>query len=63
MGRLAGESAAYQWMNVAAAAGIGFNGWWHSALPSATLNVVWLMIGLFALWRIRASRLAQGRQA
>ena len=55
MGRLTGQSAAYQWMNVVGAAGFVVNGWWHGALPSTTLNVVWMGIGAVALWRI-ASR-------
>ena len=55
MGKLTGHSPAYQWMNVVGAAGFVVNGWANGALPSATLNVVWMGIGLFALWRI-ASR-------
>jgi hypothetical protein len=43
-------------MNVAGAAGFVVNGWYHGALPSAALNVLWLLIGIFALWRIRARR-------
>ena len=52
MGRLTGQSVVYQAMNVAGAAGFIVNGWWHGALPSATLNVLWMMIGLFAAIRI-----------
>jgi hypothetical protein len=52
MGKLTGQSAAYQWMNVFGAAGFIVNGWWHGALPSAVLNVIWMMIGGVALWRI-----------
>lgn len=52
MGRLTGQSVLYQGMNVAGAAGFMVNGWWHGALPSATLNVIWLLIGAWALWRI-----------
>ena len=55
MGRLTGRSAAYQWMNVLGAAGFIVNGWWHGALPSTALNVVWMAIGGVTLWRI-ASR-------
>jgi hypothetical protein len=39
-------------MNVAGAAGFIVNGWWHGALPSASVNVIWLLIGAWALWRI-----------
>ena len=52
MGRLTGQSILYQGMNVAGAAGFAINGWWHGALPSATLNVIWALIGAWALWRI-----------
>ena len=56
MGRLTGQSAAYQWMNVFGAAGFIVNGWWHGALPSTALNVVWMAIGAVALWRIASRR-------
>jgi len=58
MGRLTGQSTLYQGMNVVGAAGFMVNGWWHGALPSASLNVIWLMIGAWALWRIRRGRRA-----
>ena len=54
MGKVTGQSALYQWMNVAGAAGFIVNGWWHGAVPSAALNVIWMMIGGVALWRIWA---------
>ena len=60
MGRLTGQSALYQAMNVIGAAGFVGNGWWHRALPSASLNVVWALIGAAALWRILRKR---GRSA
>ena len=47
-GRLTGQSLSYQLMNVVGAAGFIINGWWHGALPSAVLNVLWLMIGAVA---------------
>ena len=55
-GKLMGQSAVYQWMNVAGAAGFIVNGWWHGAIPSAALNVVWMLIGAVALLRIGAKR-------
>ena len=55
-GKLTGQSLVYQAMNVAGAAGFIVNGWWHGALPSAVLNVIWMMIGTIALWRILARR-------
>ena len=56
LGKLTGQSPVYQWMNVVGGAGFVVNGWWHGALQSAALNVVWMMIGGFALWRIWAKR-------
>jgi hypothetical protein len=55
-GKLTGKSLLYQAMNVFGAAGFAINGWWHRALPSAALNVVWLLIGVIASWRILKRR-------
>ena len=55
-GKLTGQSLIYQGMNVVGAAGFIINGWWHGALPSAALNVLWLLIGAFASWRILKKR-------
>ncbi len=51
-GKVTAKSAAYQLMNVVGAAGFIVNGWWHGAIPSTALNVIWLLIGVFATWRI-----------
>ena len=51
-GRVDGRSPVYQGMNVVGAAGFIINGWYHGAIPSAALNIVWMMIGAVALWRI-----------
>jgi hypothetical protein len=58
-GRLTGQSLLYQGMNIVGAAGFVINGWWHGAIPSATLNILWLMIGLFASARIMRRRKEQ----
>ena len=55
-GRLTGQSLMYQGMNVVGAAGFVINGWWHGAIPSAALNVLWLLIGAIASWRILRKR-------
>jgi hypothetical protein len=55
-GKLTGQSLVYQGMNVVGAAGFVINGWWHGALPSAALNVLWLLIGAIATWRILKKR-------
>jgi hypothetical protein len=51
-GKLSGQSLAYQAMNVLGAAGFVVNGWWHRAIPSTVLNVIWMGIGGVALWKI-----------
>ena len=52
LGRLTGHSPGFQWMNLAGAAGILLNGWWHGALPSATLNLIWMLFAAGALWNL-----------
>jgi hypothetical protein len=59
-GKLTGQSLVYQGMNVVGAAGFTINGWWHGALPSAALNVIWMLIGAIALWRILDRRKKAG---
>jgi hypothetical protein len=55
-GKLNGQSPLYQWMNIVGAAGFVINGWWHDAIPSTVLNVVWMGIGAVALWKIGQRR-------
>ena len=55
-GKLTGKSLAYQVINVLGAAGFAINGWWHRALPSVALNIVWLIIGAIASWQILKKR-------
>jgi hypothetical protein len=54
--RLTGRSPAFQWLNLVGAAGFVVNGLWHGAIPSASLNIVWMGIALFALVRIAERR-------
>lgn len=54
LGKIQAQSVAYQAMNVAGAAGFIVNGWANGALPSAALNVIWMGIGVYALWRFSA---------
>jgi hypothetical protein len=58
IGKVTGQSPLYQGMNVGGAAGFIVNGFWHGAIPSAALNVVWMLIGAIALSRILAKRRA-----
>ena len=62
LGKVTGQSALYQGMNVVGAAGFIVNGWYHGALPSAALNIVWMLIGGFALWRIARRRRSRGEE-
>lgn len=52
LGRIEAKSVTYQALNVIGAAGFIVNSGINGALPSAALNVIWMGIGLFALWRI-----------
>ena len=52
-GRLSSESSAFQGMNALGAAFFVLNTWWHGAIPSMVLNIIWSGIGFAALWRIR----------
>lgn len=62
MGKVSGGSAAFQWMNAVGAAFFVLNTWWHGAIPSMVLNIIWSAIGFWALWRMaRSRRLAIGR--
>ncbi len=51
-GKLTGQSPSYHWINLFGAAGFMINGWWHGAIPSAVLNVVWAAIAVYALIRL-----------
>jgi hypothetical protein len=58
IGRLTGQSPLFQWMNLVGAAGFLVNGWWHGALPSATLNLIWMLFAagaLLTLWKRKGS--------
>ena len=52
-GKLRAESVTYQLMNILGAAGFVVNSGWNGALPSAVMNVVWIGIGLYALYQLR----------
>ena len=55
-GKLTGQSPIYQWINLFGAIGFMINGWWHGAIPSVALNVVWAMIAIYALMRVARLR-------
>jgi hypothetical protein len=56
LGKLSGQSATYQVLNLAGAIGFVINGWWHRAIPNAAMNVVWAAIAVYALIRLARPR-------
>jgi hypothetical protein len=50
-GRLSSRSSAYQWLNVLSGAGFIVNSGWNGAYPSAFLNLIWMAIGLYGVFR------------
>ena len=50
-GKLKAGSRLYQGLNLAGAAGFVLNSGWNGAVPSAALNVIWMGISCYALWR------------
>jgi hypothetical protein len=54
-GKVDGRSMLYHFMNVIGAAGFVLNSGYNGAIPSATLNVVWMGIGVYGLIRYRKS--------
>jgi hypothetical protein len=51
-GRLEARSVTYQGLNLIGAIAFVINSGWNGAIPSATLNVVWAGIAVFALVRM-----------
>jgi len=52
-GRLRSHSRTYQWLNVLSGAGFILNSGWNGAYPSAFINILWVGIGLYGLFRIQ----------
>jgi hypothetical protein len=57
-GKLAARSVTYQGLNLVGALAFVLNSGWNGAIPSATLNVIWAGIAIYALTRIAAARRA-----
>lgn len=53
--RLASASARYQWMNLVGSTGLAVNSFWNHAYPSVALNIIWMGIGLYALFKLVTS--------
>lgn len=56
-GRLNSHSPLYQWFNVLSGAGFIVNSGWNGAYPSAFINVMWVAIGLYGVFRAARLRL------
>lgn len=52
-GKLKARSRAYHLMNILGAAGFVVNSGYNGALPSAAMNIIWIAIGVYALWQRR----------
>jgi hypothetical protein len=52
-GKLKARSLTYHLLNILGAAGFVVNSGWNGALPSAAMNVIWIGIGIYALWQRR----------
>ena len=55
-GKVTAKSISYQLLNVIGAAGFIANSGWNGAWPSAILNIIWVGIGVVALWQISRRR-------
>ena len=44
-GKIEGQSYQYQTINIIGALCLGINAYYYGAMPSVTLNIVWLIIG------------------
>lgn len=51
-GRVNGNSLTFQYLNVIGASAFVVNTFWHGALPSAILNLIWASVGMLAIGRI-----------
>jgi hypothetical protein len=51
-GRLAGESPRFNWINLAGGALLAYGSWVKGAWPSVTLNLIWIVIGLRAIYAV-----------
>ncbi|GGO09728.1 hypothetical protein GCM10010116_19580 [Microbispora rosea subsp. aerata] len=60
-GRMSGDGLSYQLLNFGGAVALMVNSAYHSAWPSAFLNLVWSGIGVWTLGRFVARRAAARR--
>lgn len=55
-GKIGANSRTYHWLNVLSGTGFIINSGWNGAYPSAFINVVWMMIGLYGVFGRAISR-------
>ena len=60
-GRLTGTSPVFQAMNAFGAAFFVLHTWWHGALPSMAVNIIWSLIGFWALWKLKKASSASAK--
>jgi hypothetical protein len=51
--KISAQSTTYQYMNLVGAAGFIVNSGARGAYPSVALNVIWIGISVYALYKIR----------
>lgn len=49
--KLDSRSVTYQLLNIGGSLGLVINTLWNGAIPSAAVNVIWMAIGMHAVWR------------
>lgn len=57
-GKISAQGAAFQWLNLAGSLMLAANSAWHHAWPSASVNLIWIGVGIAALLRGRRARRA-----
>ncbi len=55
-GRLQANTPAYKWLNIIGSLGLIVSTWYHGAIPSAVVNIIWTVIGIGALFRAREKK-------
>ena len=50
-GKMLASSLTYQGMNIFAGVCLVANTYYHHAIPSLVVNIIWIIIGFFAIWK------------
>ena len=54
-GRIAGTTTIYRAANIVGGVFLMLNTWYHAAYPSAAVNILWIVIGVYAMTTRRAA--------